>query len=119
MSIEFYPAVTLAGGGRSGDMLLLESCFIKGEALCAICHSIVQVPRSPREVPFFGNPNEGRRLSLPLSALAARKPRDSFCSFPEPGLRLLIASLIPSPGVLVWGCLYFPLWGWLWGLDGQ
>lgn len=100
-------------------MLLLESCFIKGEALCAICHSIVQVPRSPREVPFFGNPNEGRRLSLPLSALAARKPRDSFCSFPEPGLRLLIASLIPSPGVLVWGCLYFPLWGWLWGLDGQ
>lgn len=113
VSIELHLAVTLAGGGRKGDMLLLGSLFPR-----AIWHSVVHVPQSPKQVPLFGNLNEGRGLILSLSALAARKPRDSFCSFPEPGL-LLIASLIPSPGVLVLGCLSFPLWGWLWGLDGQ
>lgn len=95
-------------------MSLLKAYFPR-----ANWHSIVHVPQSPRQVSLFGNLNEGRGLSLSLSALAARNPRDSFCSFPEPELLLLIASLIPSPGMLVLGCLSFPLWGWLWGLDGQ
>lgn len=44
VSIELRLAVTLAGGGRRGDMLLLGSYFIKGEALCPFSKLIFPEP---------------------------------------------------------------------------
>lgn len=58
----------------------------------------------PDGYPLFVNLNEGRGLSLSHSLPCARNPRDSFCSFPEPGLLLLINFPSSFSGVLVLGC---------------